>query len=311
MLRLVFSTGDFRWLQKCDQPGHHPRAHLVIGERSGHPEGMDVARLRGGARLARRAPLIVAFLGVAFGVVAVATRSDGPSDATLVTQARWDARASWVVVDVPDGARPATQLRSGDEVTAVDGQVLAQGLGRAARPADGDTVGYALRSGEIRSGTVGPPDVAALLRRSAGDLVFVVAFGLLALALYRRRPAEPAVGPLLVAAAALFGSTLSVAAGLPVLALAVGGPPVWMFEISTVVIYSLAWGAVVATSLVFVPGHPWLSRRPRVVLAVAYLAPMAAMALWATSVSAIVADPLRRCWGCWTPVRQSSPPSRC
>ena len=103
--------------------------------------------------------------------------------------------------------------------------------------------------------------------------MFVVAFGLLALALYRRRPAEPAVGPLLVAAAALFGSTLSVAAGLPVLALAVGGPPVWMFQFSTVVIYSLAWGAVVATSLVFVLGHPWLSRRPRVVLAVAYLAP--------------------------------------
>ena len=238
----------------------------------------------------------MAFLVVAFGVVAVATRLDGPSDATLVLQAAWDARASWVVVDVPDGARPATQLLSGDEVTAVDGQVLAQGLGRTARPADGDTVGYTLRSGEIRTGTVGPPDVGALAARSAGDLVFVVAFGLLALALYRRRPAEPAVGPLLVAAAALFGSTLSVAAGLPVLALAVGGPPVWMFQFSTVVIYSLAWGAVVATSLVFVPGHPWLSRRPRVVLAVAYLAPMAAMALWATSVSVIAADPLRR-WG--------------
>ena len=140
----------------------------------------------------------------------------------------------------------------------------------------------------------GRRDVAALLGRSAGDLVFVVAFGLLALALYRRRPAEPAVGPLLVAAAALFGSTLSVAAGLPVLALAVGGPPVWMFQLSTVAIYSLAWGAVVATSLVFVPGHPWLSRRPRVVLAVAYLAPLAAMAVWTTSVSAVMADPLRR-----------------
>lgn len=63
-----------------------------------------------------------------------------------------------------------------------------------------------------------------------------------------------------------------VSAGLPVPALAVGGPPVWMFQFSTVVIYSLAWGAVVATSLVFVPGHPWLSRRPRVVLAVVYLA---------------------------------------
>ena len=254
---------------------------------------MDVARLRGGARLARRAPLIVAFLAVAFGVVAVATRLDGPSDATVVTQSRWDARASWVVVDVPDGRRPATQLRSGDEVTAVDGQVLARGLGRAAHPADGDTIRYGLRSGEVRSGTVGPSDVPALLRRSAGDVVFVIALGLLALALYRRRPTEPAVGPLLVAAAALFGSTLSVVAGLPALALAVGGPPVWTFEISTVAIYSLAWGAVIATSLTFVPGHPWLSRRPRVALGVAYLAPLATMALWATSVSATVADPVR------------------
>jgi hypothetical protein len=65
--------------------------------------GMDPARLRGGARLARRAPLIVALLVAAFGVVAVATRLDGPSDATVVTEAGWDARASWIVVDVLDG----------------------------------------------------------------------------------------------------------------------------------------------------------------------------------------------------------------
>jgi signal transduction histidine kinase len=178
-------------------------------------------------------------------------------------------------------------------VTAVDDQVLAQGLGRSPLPADGDTVGYELRSGELRSGTAGAPDVAALVRRSAGDIVFVIAFGLLALALYSRRPTEPAVGPLLIAAAALFGSTLCVAAGLPVLALAVGGPPVWTYLTSTVAIYSLAWGAVIATSLVFVPGHPWLSRRPRVVLGTAYLAPPAAMGIWTASVSATQADPLR------------------
>ena len=253
----------------------------------------------------------MAFLVVTFGVVAVATRLDGPSDATLVTQAGWDAHASWMAVDVLEGAGPATQLRSGDEVTAVDGRVLAQGLGRVPRPEDGDSVGYALRSGELRSGFVGPPDVAALLGRSAGDLVFVVAFGLLALALYRRRPAEPAVGPLLVAAAGLFGSTLSVAAGLPVLALAVGGPPVWMYQVSTVVIYSLAWGAVVATSLVFVPGHPWLvpssAGRPRGRLRGP---PGGDGALGDVGVGR--SWPIRcERWACWTPVSPSSPRPRC
>ena len=254
---------------------------------------MDVARLRGGARLARRAPLIVAFLAVAFGVVAVATRLDGPSDATVVTQSRWDARAeAGVVVDVPDGRRPATQLRSGDEVTAVDGQVLARGLGRAAHPADG-THSVAL----ARAKSTPAPSVHPTSRPCCGAVRATWCSSSPSGCWRWRSTAgarqEPAVGPLLVAAAALFGSTLSVVAGLPALALAVGGPPVWTFEISTVAIYSLAWGAVIATSLTFVPGHPWLSRRPRVALGVAYLAPLATMALWATSVSATVADPVR------------------
>ena len=63
-----------------------------------------------------------------------------------------------------------------------------------------------------------------------------------------------------------------VSAGLPVPALAVGGPPVWMFQFSTVVMaYSLAWCCRRDVAGVR-PGHPWLSRRPRVVLAVVYLA---------------------------------------
>lgn len=132
---------------------------------------------------------------------------DCASDATLVTGERWTTGSSWMVVDVPGGQGPATQLRSGDEVIAVDGHGLAGGLSRSARPTDGATVVHQLRSGALRTGTAGRPDVLALLPCSSGDLVFVSAFGLLALALYPRRPAEPAVGPLLIAAAALFGST--------------------------------------------------------------------------------------------------------
>ena len=74
-----------------------------------------------GTGLARRVPSVVAVVVVAFGIVAVAARLDGPSDATVVTRAGWSADSSWLVVDVPDGGGTATQLRSGDEVTAING----------------------------------------------------------------------------------------------------------------------------------------------------------------------------------------------
>ncbi len=78
------------------------------------------------------------------------------------------------------------------------------------------------------------------------------------MALYLRRPEEPATTPLLVLSAGLLGSTLTVVAGLPALALATGGPELWLFHLNVVGAYSVAWGALLAFSLVLIPGHPWL-----------------------------------------------------
>jgi len=49
---------------------------------------------------------------------------------------------------------------------------------------------------------------AVMIRNGWGDLIFVLALAGLAVALYWRRPEEPATAALLVGAAGLFGSTV-------------------------------------------------------------------------------------------------------
>ena len=90
------------------------------------------------------------------------------------------------------------------------------------------------------------PDCTRCSATSWGNLIFVVALAVLAGALYLRRPDEPATTPLLVAAAAFLGSTLAFVPGLPALALATGGPLLWLYNINIVGVYAVAWGALLA-----------------------------------------------------------------
>jgi signal transduction histidine kinase len=125
-----------------------------------------------------------------------------------------------------------------------------------------------------------------------GNLVFVIALAGLAVALYLRRPEEPSTGPLLVLGAGLLGSTLVVVAGLPALALATGGPQLWLFHVNTIGVYSVAWGALLAFSLTFTAAHPWL-RAGRHTLRVAYAAPLAVMIVWGLVTALIAPNALR------------------
>jgi signal transduction histidine kinase len=220
----------------------------------------DDGRVR---RRFRRWPAVLAVALVVLGIVATAVRLDAPSDGSM---ARFTGGS--VLADVPGDPQPGG-LRPGDDVVAIHGNT------------------YELRSGETRTVALTRPDPYPLLAAGWGDLVFVIALAVLAVALYLRRPGEPATPPLLVAAAALFGSTFVVVAGLPVRAFVLATPQNWLFWANTVFVYAIAWGAVLVMSLRFVPDHPWASTRVVRVAAVAPLATMAAL----TGILAVLPGP--------------------
>ena len=146
-------------------------------------------------------------------------------------------------------------------VIAIAGHRLADGLGGLARPLPGDELTYDIvREGAERV-TVRIDRQAAypLLVDGWGNLVFVVSLAALATALYVRRPEEPSTTPLLITAAGLLGSTLSFVAGVPALALATGGPVLWLYNACIIGVYSIAWGAGLAFA-VQLPRDDVLSR---------------------------------------------------
>ncbi|MFI9840823.1 GAF domain-containing sensor histidine kinase [Nonomuraea sp. NPDC051941] len=257
----------------------------------------------------RRIPAGVAILLVLLGVVATAAGLDAPSDGSVVPLG-W--RADGVVVNVPGtpadggipvgvpgapvsapGASGGVGLRTGDLVTGVAGHRLADGLGLVPRPRPGTTLVYDVVRERPTTVTVrvGRPDPYPLLMEGWGDLVFVLTLAGLAVALYLRRPEEPATAPLLVLAAGLLGSTLTVTAGLPVLALATGGAQLWLFHLNTVVAYSISWGGLLAFTIAFTAPRP-LPARSRRAMAFAYAAPPAAMALWSALAAPLVPNAL-------------------
>ena len=99
------------------------------------------------------------------------------------------------------------------------------------------------------------------------------------MALYLRRPDEPATTPLLVAATAFLGSTLSFIPGLPALALATGGPLLWLYNINIVGVYAIAWGALLAFALRLGDHERRRSSSPSA-LRVAYLGPPVLTGIW-------------------------------
>ena len=239
--------------------------------------------------LARRAPAVVAVVLVLLGVIAVAVRLDAPSDGTVVSFYRVDG----VVVDVPSPV-DGPGLQTGDVVTQIAGHRLADGLGGLARPQAGEEIAYDI----VRDGTaqvtvrVDRTDPYPLLVAGWGNLIFVFALAGLATALYLRRPEEPATTPLLIAAAGLLGSTLAFVAGIPALALATGGPVLWLYNLSIIGVYSVAWGAALAFAAAAAAGRPALRPGPAM-LALAYAAPPVLMLVWMAVAAVFAPNGLR------------------
>ena len=239
--------------------------------------------------LARRAPAIAAVVLVLLGVIAVAVRLDAPSDGTVVSFYRTDG----VVVDVPSPV-DSPGLQTGDVVIEIAGHRLADGLGGLARPQLGEEIGYDI----VRDGTaqvtvrVDRTDPYPLLVAGWGNLIFVFALAALATALFLRRPEEPSTTPLLLAGAGLLGSTLAFVTGIPALALATGGPALWLYNLCVIGVYSFAWGPALAFALQLPRDDPALRPR-RAVLALAYTAPLALMLTWMAAVALFVPNALR------------------
>jgi hypothetical protein len=141
---------------------------------------------------------------VLLGVIGVAVRLDAPGDGTVVSFWQVDG----VIIEVPDPAE-SPELHTGDLVTVIAGHRLADGLGGLPGPVPGDQLSYDIvRNAAPVQVPVGIDhvDPYPLLLAGWGNLIFVVALAALAGALYFRRPEEPATTPLLINAAALFGS---------------------------------------------------------------------------------------------------------
>ena len=198
------------------------------------------------SRFTRRAPALVAAVLVLLGVIAVAVRLDAPSDGTVVSLYQVDG----VVVDVPSPV-DGPGFQTGDGVIEIAGHRLADGLGGLARPQPWTELAYDIvRAGTTRVNVrVDRTDLYPLLLAGWGNLVFVFALAALATALFLRRPEEPATTPLLLAGAGLLGSTLAFVTGIPALALATGGPVLWLYYLSVIAVYSFAWGPALAFGL--------------------------------------------------------------
>jgi signal transduction histidine kinase len=239
--------------------------------------------------IARRAPAILAVVLVLLGVIAVAVRLDAPSDGSAVSFYRTDG----VVVDVPSPV-DSPGLQTGDVVIEIAGHRLADGLGGLARPQLWEEIKYDI----VRDGTaqvtvrVHRTDPYPLLVAGWGNLIFVFALAALATALFLRRPEEPSTTPLLLAGAGLLGSTLAFVTGIPALALATGGPVLWLYNLCVIGIYSFAWGPGLAFALQLPRDDPGFRPR-RTVLAVAYTAPLALMLTWMAAVAFFVPNVLR------------------
>jgi signal transduction histidine kinase len=261
---------------------------------------MRVRSPNASARRSRRSPVVVAAALVLLGLLATTARLDAPSDGSVLRLGWSTWHPDGVVVDVldtPSDPAPHTDstLHKGDLVIAIAGHRLADGLGGLERPGTGDTLTYdVVRDGVTQVAVrMEQPDPYPLLNEGWGNLIFVFALAGLAIALYLRRPDEPATKPLLILAAGLLGSTLTVVAGLPVLALATAGPDLWLFHLNVVGAYSVAWGAALAFTLLFVPDHPWLGARRRRTLTAAYATPLTMMVAWSATAALFAPNGLR------------------
>ncbi|MDI2125243.1 sensor histidine kinase [Yinghuangia seranimata] len=230
-------------------------------------------------------PLVVAGLVVAFGVAVSALSLDRVSDGTSVPLGWSYWQDDRVGPDLPIGSHQGPDgLRRGDVVIAIDGHRLGtREAEHVAEPRLGGTVVYeVLRDGGVEQVRVPlrRPSPVDLMVSAWGDLAFIVMYLLIGIALYLRRPDEPVTKPLLIASALMFCSVAVETMGLPLVQVAAGGTPLWLYLAATVGALGLAMGANTVAALNFPAPTSWVRRR-RWVRAGCWIGMPALMGGWA------------------------------
>jgi signal transduction histidine kinase len=216
--------------------------------------------------------------GVAYVVVWATT----PADCTWVN-VRPESWATDGVVVVADTGCP---VRTGDLVTAVDGEPLATGAEEAWSV--GDVVDFTVVRADRQLSIPVPltqPDLWDRFAPAWSTLLFV--FSLLAVASYvfRRRPGA-ATSALLILAAGLAGSTLPTLLELPTVG--VLDPSLrWLYLTLTEAVFVTAWSAGLAFALLFPHPFGWLAGQPRWARIAVYAAPVGCLLAWAVVGAAV------------------------
>jgi two-component system, NarL family, sensor kinase len=188
------------------------------------------------------------------------------------------------VIVTPLEAGPAG-FEAGDLVLAVNGRSLesyAQALfsGGPARPQRqvGDTVTYTVRRDgqltEVRV-TLAPYPLAAVARQNWGTILFALSFAAIAAVAFARRPRQPAVQLLFLAAASILSAT-TWSLGLQIGDF-VNGAGFWLYKVTSLGAYMLHWIAGFHFALLFPRPLPLIESR-RWLLAAVYLLPYLLMA---------------------------------
>jgi two-component system, NarL family, sensor kinase len=194
------------------------------------------------------------------------------------------------VIVTPVEAGPAG-FEAGDLVLAVNGRSLesyAQALfsGGLARPQRqvGDTVTYTVRRDgqltEVRV-TLTPYPLAAIAGQNWGTILFALLFTVIAGIVFARRPQQPVVQLLFLAAASILSAT-TWSLGLQIGDF-VNGIGFWLYKITSLGVYMLYWIASFHFALLFPRPLPWTERR-RWLLPAVYLLPYLLMAGFITAV---------------------------
>lgn len=231
--------------------------------------------------------------GVAFAallvtaIVFVGVRAGAPSDLTAAVTGK-DVTSGVVTPLV----RAQSPLRDGDVVVAVDGRSLASRDLPDVRV--GDRVVYrVLRDGQPVDEvvTIRPYPIGAALAREWGTVMVLVAFLVIAVYLYSRRPEDPAVQALVLLSGLAACASTAWVFDLQILHL--GGGPAWWAHVGARVAYGMLWASAVHFALVFPEPRPWLRRRPWLV-GVVYAVPALVYAVHVALALPDAATPLER-----------------
>ncbi len=215
---------------------------------------------------ARIAVLLAAATMIALGVAFVWLHIASPSDGARIDPHQQPWRSHGVAVTVLRA--PSDGLRSGDVVTAIDGQSLESWAYALIDPAGGrpdwrvgQVVTYTVERGGVTMDipvTLDSYPLDGVWQEGWSTIVFAVVFAFITLYIVLRRPGEPAALVLFVAASGILGAT-TWSFGLQISDLT-GGIGFWLYKATTSVAFLLFYIALLHFVLIFPKRDAFLAR---------------------------------------------------